>query len=362
MGKMPMECSSLLLLMERLYALQMLCFTNDINFCVLVEHKQQEHFKAYLKAYNVRNVKPKHHYSLHVPGQWRKTKTVPNTLAMERKHQGAKREVESSMQNLEHFECRLLRQLQCVQSTEISKKGPNYWLTELLDPEKISDGRWTAKQLRRPSGLWKISTPMLSPDLQYAGWIDNFVQIQDEIYISFKMFRSSKVIGLGVYEWENSHETRLGTLSVSCFWKLVGNKSLLTIWWFCRSKNVSKRVCKSIAAKAMVRKETACKGFFPKGNSLNSLWSERTKLEKAIVRKGHSLQRRWPARDATCKAWTFMTRTKPAKAMIRKEAKPCKTDGTTGAACQGNGPQGRSVPKISRKGHNQKWKFTKVFL
>ena len=232
--KMPMECSSLLLLMERLYALQMLCFTNEVNFCILLEDKQKEHFKAYLKAYNVRNVKPKHHYALHVPGQWRKMKTVLNTLTMERKHQSAKREVESSMQNLDHFECRLLRKLQCVQSTEISKKGPNYWLTELLDPAMLPDGTWTAKKLRRPSGLWKISTPILSPDLQYAGWIDNFVQIQNDIYISFKMFRSSKVIGLGVYEWKNSHENRLGTLSVSwrrpSFWKLVGNESLLTIW------------------------------------------------------------------------------------------------------------------------------------
>lgn len=66
-------------LCERIFSLVKLLATNNNRFCDLLEVKQQQHHSNFSKTYGCEAMKPKHHYSLHIPKQWRKYGFVLDT-------------------------------------------------------------------------------------------------------------------------------------------------------------------------------------------------------------------------------------------------------------------------------------------
>ena len=86
-------------LCERCYCLHMLMRTEKNQFLKLLETKQRSHHACLTKAYGEAAMKPKHHFSLHIPVQFEKMQVCMDTKTCERKHRALKEEVESTMQN-----------------------------------------------------------------------------------------------------------------------------------------------------------------------------------------------------------------------------------------------------------------------
>lgn len=55
-----------------------------------LQQLQQEHLQLFINCYGPDYVKPKHHYSLHIPEQMRRDKFLLDTFVLERKHRIAK--------------------------------------------------------------------------------------------------------------------------------------------------------------------------------------------------------------------------------------------------------------------------------
>lgn len=55
-----------------------------------LQQLQQEHLQLFMNCYGPDYVKPKHHYSLHIPEQMRRDKFLLDTFVLERKHRVAK--------------------------------------------------------------------------------------------------------------------------------------------------------------------------------------------------------------------------------------------------------------------------------
>ena len=54
--------------------------------CTQLTELQRRHTHAFVRAYGVENVRPKHHYALHLPAQYRRDRFVLDTFVHERKH------------------------------------------------------------------------------------------------------------------------------------------------------------------------------------------------------------------------------------------------------------------------------------
>lgn len=230
----PPACQSFLALCERLYLLLQLERSGKQYFRILLEQKQAEHFALFVSAHGRDKVRPKHHFSLHHVLQFDRNGMLVDTKAMERKHQALKREVQSSFQNLQNFEERLLHNLHFVQSTELNKMGPDAWKTSLVSPYLDKDMILTSETLRVATETFSKGVVLVAHDLTWAGVVQNFTQRGHEIHVHFEKFRSSRVLGLGLYDWQSQLETTKiswtpMTFGVPAHWRLH-EASLFTIW------------------------------------------------------------------------------------------------------------------------------------
>lgn len=230
----PTACQSFLALCERLYLLLQVERSGQPNFRILLEQKQAEHFACFLSAHGRDKVRPKHHFSLHHILHFDRNGMLVDTKAMERKHQVIKREVESSFQNLQNFEERLLQKLHFVQSTELNKKGPDAWKTSLVSPYPDKDMILTSDTLRVANETFSKGVVLVAHNLTWAGVVRHFTQQGHDIHVHFERFRSSRVLSLGLYEWQSERElTQISwtsmTFVIPSHWRLH-EASLFTIW------------------------------------------------------------------------------------------------------------------------------------
>jgi len=230
----PAACQSFLALCERLYLLLQVERTGQQHFRILLEQKQAEHFALFVSAHGRDKVRPKHHFSLHHVLHFDRNGMLVGTKAMERKHQVIKREVESSFQNLKKFEERLLHNIHFVQSTELNKKGPDAWKTSLVSPYLDKDMILTGETLRVASETFSKGVVLVAHDLTWAGAVENSTQRGHEIHVYFEKFRSSRVLGLVLYEWQTcSEQTKISWTPMTFVipsHRLLRECSLFTIW------------------------------------------------------------------------------------------------------------------------------------
>ena len=232
-AKWNVACESYKLLLERIYCLLMLTFTKTNQWCDLLEEKQRLHFEAFQKAYSQTHIKPKHHYAMHVTGQWKRFRTMLDTKTMERKHRLAKTEIESSLQNLENFEARLLHRLHVVQEHEVTKHGLVYWEPHLIEPICTAPDRWTSQKALFHGALWSQSEPIVGSDLTWAGLVESFVRIGQNFYLDVAHFESLQPITFGIYEWKKTKHRKLipwqTPMKRPQSWKLASD-SMVTMW------------------------------------------------------------------------------------------------------------------------------------
>lgn len=229
------QCLSFQLLCERLYCLFALQFTGNAMFHDLLKSKQAAHFKQFISTYGRTYVRPKHHYSLHAPGQWKKYGFCLDTKTQERKHQAVKREIEASGQNLVCFEERILRQVLLVQESELTKRSPNFCRLLLLKPSPCGPHHWQSSVLQAGLLEWKKEQAIVREDGAWAGIIYGFEQIRENISVIAHTFSASRVIGLGLTEWSSKRKDplKIRWLDLKCYrpqhW-IASADSLLTIW------------------------------------------------------------------------------------------------------------------------------------
>ena len=232
-GKWNVACESYKLLLERIYCLLMLTFTKTSQWCILLEEKQRLHFEAFQRAYSPTHIKPKHHYAMHVAGHWKRWGTILDTKTMERKHRLAKTEIESSLQNLENFEARLLHRLHVVQENEVTKHGMVYWEPHLIDPVCAAPRRWISQKALFHGALWKQNEPIVCSDLKWAGLVESFVQCEQSFYFDVALFESLRPITFGIYEWKKNKQRKLIPWQTPVkrpqSWKLAAD-SMVTMW------------------------------------------------------------------------------------------------------------------------------------
>lgn len=195
-------------LCERCYCLHMLMRTEKNQFLKLLETKQRSHHACFTKAYGEAAMKPKHHFSLHIPVQFEKMQVCMDTKTCERKHRALKEEVESTMQNLRKFESRLIFKLLTTQVSEMNQKPTTFWQTCLVAPV-FKNGFWSAQTLQLPGGFQHHKDmPLISSDLQWAGYLLDVIQEGTTIFLSLQMCQFEKRKTTGIYVWSVTSMTR----------------------------------------------------------------------------------------------------------------------------------------------------------
>ena len=227
-------CESFLCLCERVYCLHMMNFTGQAQYSMLLRAKQRKHMQRFVKAHSRDWVKPKHHYSLHIPEQFDRLKTLLDTKVCERKHQSLKHEIESSGQSLQSFEERMLHQICCVQVREICAHGSDFFSLALKEPEQIGMNQWIAKSLQAFANVWKVDECIVSVSLQWSGRILRFEQQHNDIFIVFEEFRSTSSTGLGFASWRaTGMQSKIAWRDRLCYrpkyWKF--NAATLETFW-----------------------------------------------------------------------------------------------------------------------------------
>jgi len=197
-------------LCERIFSLVKLLATNNNRFCDLLEVKQQQHHSNFSKTYGCEAMKPKHHYSLHIPKQWRKYGFVLDTKVTERKHQTVKREVVSSLQNLHNFEDRALVQIVACQEMEMRKVGEVFWMTSLLNPTSLGLEHFESPELKTCGGfIWKKGMPMLANDLSWCGIVQKFQQNGTNITCFVHLLDLREKLATGIYCWKKRKSVQM---------------------------------------------------------------------------------------------------------------------------------------------------------
>ena len=233
--RLSSQCESFRLLCERLYALVALIYSGNAMFRDCLKSKQKQHYNQFLIAYGRDKARPKHHYSLHAADQWSKFKCCLDTKTQERKHQLLKREVESSGQNLEAFEERILSQLLQNQVLELEKQSNNIGKISLVEPKEISERRWRSVSLKHNLMTWNAHDVIIHNELAWAGRIQCFEQRENNIKILVEPYNSSRIIGFGLVEWQRDGqglrelEWQDSSIYKPMHW-LLTDASLLTIW------------------------------------------------------------------------------------------------------------------------------------
>ena len=222
-------------LCERIFFLAKLMATNHKAFCDLLENKQQEHHACFSTTYGFGAMKPKHHYALHIPRQWRKYGFVLDTKVTERKHQSIKREVMSSMQNLQNFEVRALERIVTCQELEMKQAGQDFWMTSLRNPSSSSNGVFQSVELRNFDGfIWKKGMPMLANDLTWCGIVQTFHQNGTSITCLVRLYDLSHKLATGIYSWTESRNEKALTWTanaVHCPYHWIKESTKLTTLW-----------------------------------------------------------------------------------------------------------------------------------
>ena len=233
--RLSVQCESFRLLCERLYALVALICSGNAMFRDCLKSKQKQHYHQFLIAYGRDKARPKHHYSLHAADQWSRFKCCLDTKTQERKHQLLKREVESSGQNLEAFEERILSQLLQNQVLELEKQSSNIGKITLVEPKKISENHWRSVSLKHNFMTWKAHDVIIQTELAWAARIQCFEQRENNIKILVEPYNSSRIIGFGLVEWHRDPQgLRYLEWPDTSIYKpmhwLLTDASLLTIW------------------------------------------------------------------------------------------------------------------------------------
>ena len=225
---------SFLELCQRCYWLHMLSFSGADHFRVLLEKQQAIHHNAFAKAYGEDCMKPKHHFSLHVPKHVSRVHACLDTKTCERKHQVLKREVESTLQNLQFFEGRLLCKLLQTQVHEINGLDTPLFATCLLKPIQCGP-LWKAQQLHLPGNfILRVSMPVISVRLDWAGVISSFEQKDANIYIDINMYTLQTRTAAGIYLWKTLNTCYKmewhSNLCVTPRYYRLAVQELITVW------------------------------------------------------------------------------------------------------------------------------------
>ena len=221
-------------LCERCYFLHMLMRTNHDQFVELLERKQSSHHACFANAYGEASMKPKHHFSLHIPVQFEKMRVCMDTKTCERKHRALKAEVEATMQNLQNFESRLLFKLLDTQLSEMNQKPQTFWSTCLVAPV-LKNGTWYAQKLQLPGGFQlQKDIPVISSDLQWAGYLQEVVQEGAAVFLTCQMCQFQERKAPGIYIWSMTEiKRKIRWHSNLCVnprhWRRIFG-SLWTIW------------------------------------------------------------------------------------------------------------------------------------
>ena len=83
----------------------------------LLQQRQNTHLQLFVAAYGLEEVKPKHHFSLHIPGQLKRDGVLLDLFVCERKHRSAKRHA-SGIDNTVAFERSVLARVLLEQVNE----------------------------------------------------------------------------------------------------------------------------------------------------------------------------------------------------------------------------------------------------
>ena len=126
-AEMQKEFDSLILLCERVAALNLLQFHQQDFMLEKLAALETAHQRKYCEAYGESAVRPKHHYSLHQVRQFRRYGMVLDTKACERKHQAMKEVVENQITRTTSFEFTVLSCLRFCEKQEQSKRSASWW-------------------------------------------------------------------------------------------------------------------------------------------------------------------------------------------------------------------------------------------
>ena len=168
--------------------------TNKDHSCKLLETKQRSHHARFAAAYGEASMKPKHHFSLHIPVQLEKMQASLDTKTCERKHRALKAGVEATMQNLQNFDSRLLFKLLITQVSEMNKKADAFWQTSLVAPV-FKNGFWLSHALQLPE------KPLISSDLTWASLLCEAQQENITIFLSSQVCHLKERTATGIYVW-----------------------------------------------------------------------------------------------------------------------------------------------------------------
>jgi len=110
--KLPQEIASFYKMCDIVALLQKIKISSQVVQADLDELQalQQAHFALFLRAYSESQVRPKHHFSLHLPKQFARDRTYMDCFALERKHKLAKQEA-NDIHNAVCWEASLLTRL-----------------------------------------------------------------------------------------------------------------------------------------------------------------------------------------------------------------------------------------------------------
>jgi hypothetical protein len=103
-GKLNKEVASFRAMCECASLLRQLKRTPSKALCQDLQLAQTRHLDLFLAAYPESEIKPKHHYSLHIPGQVIRDGMLLDTFVLERKHRTMKRHASEIDNTSVHFE------------------------------------------------------------------------------------------------------------------------------------------------------------------------------------------------------------------------------------------------------------------
>ena len=131
-GKLSREVDSFLAMCECIDRLQQLKRSKadaTADQCNELQEALCRHFKLFLSCYGAEEIRPKHHYSLHLPSQILKHKMLLDTFVLERKHRLYKTHA-TEIDRLTHFERAVLQ----ASIAEQLYKEENAFATNLQGP------------------------------------------------------------------------------------------------------------------------------------------------------------------------------------------------------------------------------------
>lgn len=180
---------------------------------------QKRHFESFRRAYGDDYVRPKHHYSLHVPKQIARHQFLYDCFVLERKHQLAKAEIANMRQIAANptFERNLIAQLNYVQLAESTRTAQRPFLVK---PQQTTHG-FTVSKMACLTFMDVKATDIIYSDGR-AFLVHGCSSTGGEIRLLVEMFGLVEQVYVGCQKWR----------TLNSFWQLHV-EDFQSFWYRC---------------------------------------------------------------------------------------------------------------------------------